>query len=332
MISNPGPGKLIVLEGLDGAGTTTQMGHMAEYFYKYHNISAWTTREPSEGPIGAQIRAALTKRLSVKKNVLVALFAADRLEHLYSKNGVIDRLTQGQWVIMDRYYLSSFAYQAMDMEHDEKVWLYKLHDYCIQPDITFFIDVPEKISLERIALNRGFHFELFETEDLLRKVRGQYLKAIKGLRKTGENIHILPGTQTVKDVEKNIRDRLKFLLEAEYLDQREEGRIWKWDFLKRIRQRAEEEIGLMYVGSKDIPAARATQPNDKGFMGGHQGIYQLVFLDEFATEYKVLAYFKKGQKTFSSINVNTKAEGHEIKPKLNEICQSEFQLRLFYNR
>ncbi len=324
MINNPGPGKLIALEGLDGAGTTTQMGRLAEYLYRYQNISAWTTREPSEGPVGAQIRAALTKRLSMKKNALVALFAADRLDHLYSKNGVIDRLKQGQWVIMDRYYLSSFAYQALDMNHDEKGWLYKLHDYCIQPDITFFIDVPVKVSLTRIALNRGFHFELFETEDQLQRVRDQYHRAISGLRKNGENIHIIPGTQPAKDVQKNLVKRLKIFLSPDFLNQKEEERIWKWNVLRNIRQRAEEEINLTYVGSKDIPPLRLlTKP------GGHQGLYQLVFLDNLATKYHVMAYFMKGKKSISSISVRAAAAGHKIQPKLEKICQAEFKPRLF---
>lgn len=317
MINNPGPGKLIVLEGLDGAGTTTQMGRLADYLYKHQNISAWTTREPSEGPAGAQIRAALTKRLSMEKNALVALFAADRLDHLYSKGGVIDRLKQGQWVIMDRYYLSSFAYQALDMNHEEKAWLYKLHQYCIQPDITFFIDVPEKISMERIALNRGFHFELFETEDQLKRVREQYHRAIEGLRRTGENIHIIPGTQTVIDVQKNLTRRIKIFLSPDFLDQKEEKRIWKWNILRNIRQLAEENLELTYVGSKDIPPTHAP----KGEYGGHQGMHQLVFLDDIATEYHVLAYFQKGQKSILNITVQTGAKGHGIQPKLEKICQ-----------
>jgi len=324
MIPNPGPGKFIVLEGLDGAGTTTQTRLLADLLREHNILQVWTTREPSEGPIGAQIRAALTRRLSVPKNVLTALFAADRLDHLYSQEGVLERLKKGQWVIMDRYYHSSFAYQALDMTHEEKVWLNTLHQPCIQPDITFFVDVHADTSMTRITVKRGFHYEMFEKLDQLVQIREQYFKAVDGLRRTGEVIHVISGEQTIEDVTKNIWERIeKRLLSKEYLPLEEEQKIWASLALKKIKQQAEDKLGLTYLGTKYMPSSYDPKNSSKGNAGGS---YQLVFLDDIGTDYRVVAWLNAYRNRITKIKAQTKSSrGREKIELLDRIC------RLVYN-
>ena len=76
---------LIVLEGLDGAGTTTQMKRLVEKM-KLSSYPCIGTFEPTEGPVGTLIRQILAKKLSVEPSTLAYLFASDRNEHLRGKD------------------------------------------------------------------------------------------------------------------------------------------------------------------------------------------------------------------------------------------------------
>jgi len=320
MISNSGPGKLIVLEGLDGAGTTSQTRLLADALRK-ENIRVWTTREPSEGPVGAQIRAYLTHRLSMGRNTLAALFTADRLDHLYSIGGVKERLERDEWVIMDRYYLSSFAYQALSMDEEEKRWLLWMHHYCIQPDLTIFVDVQAETSMARISVNRGFHFELFEAQDKLIAIRDQYLKAIAGLRKQGEVIHAIPGEPSLETVRKNIWKRVKTrFLDGSLLASTDEIKLFvRWKELQTIRQEAEEKLALTYQGIKDVPPSKDTANEKKGNAGGS---YVLEFLDENANQYHIAGYLDKNRTKMTTIKALAKVEGREKVKILQNICDS----------
>ncbi len=193
MLPNPGPGKLIVLEGLDGAGTTTQARCLGDYLRE--RVRAVTvTFEPTDGPAGRLIRRILTHQDTMHPRALAALFVADRLDHLYGAQGIADQLRAGVWVVMDRYYLSSLAYQSLPLADHEIPWLYDMHAPCIAPDVTFFLDVPAPVCLERIRQNRGDKFDLFEKEDLLTAVQTRYHAAIRILQ-TQETIQIVDGTQ-----------------------------------------------------------------------------------------------------------------------------------------
>jgi dTMP kinase len=280
MRRNPGPGKLIALEGLDGAGTTTQARLLAKYLRQYRGVRVHVTREPSQGPGGAQIRSVLSRRLKMDGRTLAALFAADRIDHLYHQQGVVQRLATGEWVLMDRYYLSSFAYQTLALtKRQDRQWLWHLHAPCLVPDMTFFVDVPTAICLERIALNRGFHFELFEKADTLQAVRVQYLDTIRRFRKVGHNIQVVDGLQSAPAVTKIIRDRLAVFWDTRRLPPDEYGLLWRrWPVLERLRRRIETEFqadGLSLLTVNRLPEGQG---------------YQLVFAGRPEKHYHLMAY------------------------------------------
>lgn len=208
MQPNPGPGKLIVLEGLDGAGTTTQAALLADWL-RQRGRRVHVTQEPTAGPVGGQIRLVLTHRLRVDGRTLAALFAADRLDHLYGQGGILERLQAGVWVILDRYFHSSFAYQALALPEAERPWLWELHSPCLIPDITLFLDVPVDECLNRITRNRGDHFELFEKQEVLSRVRAQYLEAIGAFRQRGHHIQMITGVGTIDEVSNRIREAVQ---------------------------------------------------------------------------------------------------------------------------
>jgi dTMP kinase len=322
MRANEWEGKLIVLEGLDGAGTTTQ-SHLLARFLRDRGYATWTTREPSDGPAGTQIRTILRgeQSLSSKRDpqnkAMAALFAADRLDHLYARNGVIERLQRGEWVIMDRYYLSSFAYQTIGMSPEEEEWLSAMHEYCIQPDITLFLDVPAMVSITRIASNRGFHFELFESHAVLDNVRAQYFVAIDKFRGSGDRIFRLDGTESVQRVQSKIDKYIKLLFfDDAFIPQKDEAQVWRWRILHKIRTRAEEELKLSYFGTKTLPPT--VNPDDGS--SGNNGGYQLVFVSPDDVKYHVLVYFKgHGQDSITFPRALGRA-GETLK-RLNELCR-----------
>src|SRR4051812_35922446 len=104
-----GQGRLIALEGVDGAGTTTQAQRLAVLL----GARAHVTREPSGGPLGQLLRQLLSgAHADLDPAAVALLFAADRLDHLSRE--VEPALARGQHVITDRYLLSSLAYQTVD--------------------------------------------------------------------------------------------------------------------------------------------------------------------------------------------------------------------------
>ena len=112
--------RLIVLEGLDGAGTTTQAKRLVEHL-RTRGGKAHLTREPSDGPIGRLIREMLTGEHAIPgqpiaQSTFGLLFAADRLDHLQRE--VEPQLAAGATVVSDRWYHSSLAYQGTGADRD----------------------------------------------------------------------------------------------------------------------------------------------------------------------------------------------------------------------
>ncbi|MGO9832552.1 MAG: dTMP kinase [Myxococcaceae bacterium] len=151
-------GRFVVLEGLDGAGTTTQAALLARALRRAgHRVVL--TREPSPGPVGVLLRQALGwrgGRGALSEAALALLFAADRLDHLTST--VEPALALGAVVVSDRYVLSSFAYQGRVLDRE---WLETLNAQAPAPDLTLFLEVPPSVAAARRHL-RGGRAERFD--------------------------------------------------------------------------------------------------------------------------------------------------------------------------
>ena len=206
MVPNPGPGRLIAVEGLDGAGKGIQV----ERLRRRLDRPVFVTYEPTGGPIGLQIRLVLEHRVTVSAATLAALFAADRVDHLYREGGILYHLRQGIDVISDRYYLSSFAYQGMSLDWD---WIGHMHAHCIRPEVTFFVDVPVEVCLARIARGRGGQFDLFENREALTRARQSHLAAIDRLRAAGDRIEVVDGDAPPEQVHEAIWRTMRAILQ-----------------------------------------------------------------------------------------------------------------------
>lgn len=184
-------GRLIVLEGLDGAGTTTQVKRLVAHLHA-RGTAAHATREPSDGPIGRLIREMLTGGHAIPGQALSQstfglLFAADRLDHLQRE--VEPQLAAGAIVVSDRWYHSSLAYQGTGADRD---WITALNARARRPDLTIFLAVrPEVAAQRRVAAGRTQ--ELFEDLRMQQEVAAGYEATNAELVAAGERIETIDG-------------------------------------------------------------------------------------------------------------------------------------------
>ena len=186
-------GRFIVVEGLDGAGTTTQVARVVAHLHG-RGERVLATREPTDGPVGRLIRSTLRAEVgSVSPDVLPWLFAADRADHL--QRVVEPAIAAGSTIVSDRYYHSSLAYQMTSVPLDD-VWA--LNRRFRTPDLVVFLRVPVSECLRRLE-GRPIR-EIFEEEARLVRVAANYDVAIALLRSRGHRIVDIDGTQVVDAV------------------------------------------------------------------------------------------------------------------------------------
>jgi dTMP kinase len=178
----------IVLEGLDGAGTTTQARMLQEYF-THCGHDSFPTFEPSDGVVGAFTRGLLSGNDAPSQRVLGLLFAADRLEHT---NVIRAELSKGRHVVCDRYIFSSMAYQTLDAEISAE-WVAQTNAGCAIPDLTVFIDVPVEVCLQRIRTRNGDR-TLYERDDRLRAILDNYRRLMEFYRSRYGRLVTVDGT------------------------------------------------------------------------------------------------------------------------------------------
>lgn len=191
--------KLFVLEGLDGAGTTTQARRLADAL-RARGHAVHVTREPSDGPIGRLIREMLTGGHALPgggaldQAAFSLLFAADRLDHLQRE--VAPALAAGTIVISDRYDHSSLAYQGTGAE---RAWIATLNERARRPDLTIFLRVRAEVAADR-RLAAGRSQELFEDLAMQRRVAAGYEEVMAACAAAGEAVVVLDGEQPLDDV------------------------------------------------------------------------------------------------------------------------------------
>ena len=164
-----GRGLLIAIEGIDGAGKTTQARVLASWLRR-NGVKARYTSEPTSGEIGALIRKHLGRR-RYSEEVVALLFAADRLEHV--RTVIEPSLSKGITVVADRYLHSSIAYQTASTGRRE--WVRAVNSLAPAPDLSILIDLPVEEALRRIKRRRY----LYEHREFLERVREEYLNLAK---------------------------------------------------------------------------------------------------------------------------------------------------------
>ena len=194
----------LVLEGLDGAGTTTQRERLRDELEK-RGYQVFPTFEPTDGEIGRLIRRVLRGEIKLSELSVAHLFAADRANHIYGRDGILENISAGRLVISDRYFYSTLAYQSFELDMAK---IAEVNDFPHPRDL-IFIDVDPRTCIDRIN-KRGEEKEIFEKESLLERIRGNYLKAFESLPENVNFIHI-EGERSIEETTSMILSHLSFL-------------------------------------------------------------------------------------------------------------------------
>lgn len=219
-------GPFIVLEGIDGSGTTTQLNALRAHF-RAAGRRAFFTHEPSDGPAGMLTRLAMQGRL-VGANfqlhdpddpalpghthfdpaALALLFAADRADHVATQ--VMPNLDAGRVVVCDRYLLSSLAYQGQTCDVD---WLLEINRPAVTPDFTLFLDVPPSAAETRMRGSR-WKKDQFETPEQQESIRDHYLRYIeRGIAQVGP-VEVIDASRPPAEVSSDLIARVDAFLDS----------------------------------------------------------------------------------------------------------------------
>lgn len=164
-MKNSNTGILIVFEGIDGTGKTTQIQILADYL-RNKGYPVTTTREPTDGIYGKKIRALYSNRDNSTPEEELELFLDDRREHV--ELVIEPALAEGHVVLCDRYYLSTAAYQgANGFDPDDII---NKNSFAPEPDIALIFEQPIETSLARITKGRGETLNDFEQAESLKRV------------------------------------------------------------------------------------------------------------------------------------------------------------------
>ena len=158
-------GLLVVLEGIDGSGKTTQARALLRRLRR-RGLKAVFFREPTRGRWGREIKRLAARADSLTPEEELDLFVKDRRENV--EKNLEPALAAGKIVVLDRYYFSTIAYQGAKGLDTGRIR--RLNEsFAVEPDLVIILDVEAAAGLARIA-GRKTRDELFEREDYLERV------------------------------------------------------------------------------------------------------------------------------------------------------------------
>ncbi|UZE93955.1 MAG: dTMP kinase [Candidatus Pacearchaeota archaeon] len=196
----------IVFDGIDGNGKSAQVEILKKYLEKL-GFDVFLISEPSEGEYGKKIENLLRRKEAarVSKEKWLELFRLDTKDVV---RNIKTALEERKIVICDRYYYSTLAYQL-----DEEEWQEYTKEF-LMPTITFIIDVPADIALERVKEKYEITKEkrsYFEKLKILRKTRKKFLLLPNYLK---DNIKIIEGNRPIQTVAKDIKKEIDILMKT----------------------------------------------------------------------------------------------------------------------
>ena len=188
----------IVFEGIDGSGTTTQIRKLAAAMEK-NGIAHMVTSEPTSRPEGALIRRILKGEIEAEPGTVAYLFAADRYQHVFGKEGILEAAGKGLVVLCDRYAPSSLAYQGITCGEE----LPKLLNASFPaPGLTLYFKVDPDIAMQRVGSRN--QLEIYEKLHIQKQVSAAYEKVMRAAEANGWKIAEIDAEQPIDAVTKQI--------------------------------------------------------------------------------------------------------------------------------
>ena len=184
----------LVLDGIDGSGTSTHCALLKEFLEGKDN-NVHLTQEPSSGDIGRLLREYL-KNKDIPPATDALLFAADRVVHYHKE--IKKKLDEGFIIISDRYIESSIAYQSAQSDEISIEWVKNINKFAVKPDLTIILDIDPQTALAR---KKDDDLEKFENKAFLDLVRDVYLRRAK------EEEHIIINSEdNIDNIQKYIQN------------------------------------------------------------------------------------------------------------------------------
>lgn len=224
---HPYPGLLIVVEGIDGSGKSTQLQLLHKWLLN-SKYKVFFTEWNSSALVNETIKRGKRKNLLTPTtfSILHATDFADRLAHL-----IIPPLKAGMIVCADRYVYTAFARDVVRGVHPE--WVRDMYGFAVRPDIAFYFKVPIEVSLKRILNGRvelKFHeagMDLGLSEDLRESFRLFQSKILEEYDRIAQeyNLTVIDATQSIRKQQEQlreiVREKLKEYKPAPYLQKKE---------------------------------------------------------------------------------------------------------------
>ena len=183
-------GLFVVFEGIDGSGKTTAIERIAQILQE-QNFQTIVLREPTEKTDASrEIRRILKTVPTMDERIereLFDLFLIDRLWDI--EHQIKPALSSGGIVLLDRYFISTAAYQANSSEKVRQIVMDYLDDTRILlPDIIFFLDIPVKTAIDRLSGRNSL--DVFESEERLTAIQHRYNGALNILAEIQSGVKI----------------------------------------------------------------------------------------------------------------------------------------------
>lgn len=199
-------GVLIVIEGIDGAGKSTQARLLLKWLLS-QGYPAVYFREPTRGRWGRRIKELSRRADALSAEEELVLFLKDRQENV--ERNLKPAMRRGKIVVLDRYYFSTMAYQGARGINPARIRRMN-EKFAIRPDLVFILDIDPGLGLERIEWRKRKDL-LFERKDYLAKVR-RIFRRFRGR----QFIHV-DGSRPKKEVHQDIAVRVFSFLKARNL-------------------------------------------------------------------------------------------------------------------
>jgi dTMP kinase len=188
----------IVFEGIDGSGTTTQMRRISASL-ESGAIPTMVTSEPTSRPEGALIRRILKGELDAEPGTVAYLFAADRYQHVFGKEGIAETAQNGTIVLCDRYAPSSLAYQGITCG---KELPRLLNDSFPAPGLTLYFKVNPETAMRRVSQRN--QFEIYEKLHIQKLVSAAYEEVMAEVGEKGWKIAVIDAEKPIDEVTRQI--------------------------------------------------------------------------------------------------------------------------------
>ena len=208
------PGKLIVVEGIDGSGKSTQL-RLLEKWLRFNNLEVFRTEWNS-----SEMVKSITSKGKKKANLTPSTFSllhatdfADRFER-----NIMPLLRAGYFVLADRYIYTAYARDVT--RGCNPSWVRKVYDFALKPDLAFYFRVPIDISMDRILSGRpklkfyeaGMDMNL--SKDIYESYRIFQTRILEqyDLMSKKENFTIIDATLGIKEQQNQMREKVKELI------------------------------------------------------------------------------------------------------------------------